>query len=266
MPFIPPSPTLFSWRDTITNTVGQSLPDVTVIVLNGTVGGSQNANTETQPGSPLATIYADPYGSVAINQSTAPMNTAPGQGTFEFWAASGYYVIQAYGPGIIGQLTYGIQIGGGAGGGSPTLNTIGNPVADSIFALGQHALSFTNGAITIDTSGGGTPPLLLNPGGNDIQIGGHLNISGNLNSLDVAGSLSLCNSQQQAVFFVTPYTGAGAPIVVVTPITDPTAVGIATWFVTMSGAPGAWTAFSVHLNAVPVGCIDFNYICIGLVS
>ena len=112
------SPTLSSWLDTITNSLGQALPDVTIIVLRGTVGGNQEADTDVQPGTPLAAIYSDPYGDSPIDQINAPLNTSAGDGTFQFWAAPGYYVIQAYGPGIIGQLVYGIQLGGSGSGSS----------------------------------------------------------------------------------------------------------------------------------------------------
>ena len=121
IPCFAQSPTLFGWRDTITNSLGQVIPDATVIVLSGTVNGAQAVNTNIQPGTPLATIYADPYGATPINQTTSPITTAAGDGTFQFWAPSGYYVIQAYGPGINGQYVYGIAIGAG-GGSSGTVN------------------------------------------------------------------------------------------------------------------------------------------------
>jgi hypothetical protein len=110
-------PSLFSWIDVIQNSIGQVLPNVTVTVLAGTVGGSSGVNTTNQPGTPLATIYSDPYGADPINQSTSPLNTSAGNGQFQFWAPAGYYVIQAYGPGIQGQLVFGICLGGSGGGG-----------------------------------------------------------------------------------------------------------------------------------------------------
>lgn len=130
------SPTLFSWLDTIQNSIGQVLPNVTVIVLAGTVGGSGGVNTTSQPGSPMATIFADPYGATPINQSTNPINTSSGNGMFQFWATAGYYVIQAYGPGINGQLVYGICLGGSGGGG-------GGGSTALLFALPAESGSFT---------------------------------------------------------------------------------------------------------------------------
>lgn len=119
-----PAPTLSSWIDTIMNSIGQALPNVTIIVLNGTVGGSEGANTNTRPGTPLATIYSDPYGADLIDQISAPLNTSDGDGTFQFWAAPGYYVIQAFGPGIFGQLVYGVALGGSGGGGGGTVGPL----------------------------------------------------------------------------------------------------------------------------------------------
>ena len=152
------APTLFQWRDTITNTLGMVLPNVTVIILAGTVGGDEAVSTTTKPGSPLATIYADAYGVTTINQSTTPINTTAGQGTFQFWAAAGYYVVQAYGPGIIGQLVYGIAIGGGGGGGiggTLAANQIGFGTASNTLG-GSPNLTFngTTSNFSANTSGG----------------------------------------------------------------------------------------------------------------
>ena len=118
--------TLYSWQDTIQNTLGQANPSATIIVLSGTTSGAAQVNTTTQPGTPLATIYADPYGATPINQTTAPLTTAAGNGWFQFWAAPGYYVIQAFGPGINGQEVYGISIGGSSSGGSVNPGPVGD--------------------------------------------------------------------------------------------------------------------------------------------
>ncbi len=103
---------LCSWQDIIQNSLGQGNPNATVIVLSGTIGGARAVNTTTQPGTPLATIYADPYGATQINQTTGPLTTAAGNGWFQFWTAcNSYVVIQAYGLGINGQLVYGVFVG-----------------------------------------------------------------------------------------------------------------------------------------------------------
>lgn len=127
MPAFAQAPTLFSWRDTLTNSIGQSIPGATVIILEGTVGGSEAVNTTTRPGSPLATIYSDPYGATPIDQTLHPLTTARRDGGFQFWAAAGYYVIQAYGPGINGSLVYGTSVaGGGSSSSGVTSVAIGN--------------------------------------------------------------------------------------------------------------------------------------------
>lgn len=93
------NPTLAFYGDKLTTTEGAALAGATVIVLKGTVGGPDAVNTSTQPGSPLAAIYYDPYGEYPIDQETGPLVT-DGQGNFEFWAQSSYYVLQIYGNGI----------------------------------------------------------------------------------------------------------------------------------------------------------------------
>ncbi len=112
--------TLCQWRDTLSNPGGQVIPNATVIVLAGTIGGSAAVNTNTKPGTPLATIFADPYGATPINQTTNPINTATLNGSFQFWSACGaYLVIQAYGPQIAQQYVYGIRLPGSSNGGTP---------------------------------------------------------------------------------------------------------------------------------------------------
>ena len=71
---------------------GNVIPAATVIVLSGNL---TTVNTATQPGSPLATIYSDPAGTMVINQTSNPVTTN-GLGQFVAYAAPGAYVIQAY--------------------------------------------------------------------------------------------------------------------------------------------------------------------------
>lgn len=120
-----PSYPVFS--GTITNSLGEAVPNATVIVLNGTIIGAQAVNSTTQPGAPLATICAtqttsgaivaaDPYCNTTVNQTTLPLKT-DGSGNIAFAAASGWYVIQSYGPGIYGQQLVQISLGGSGGSG-----------------------------------------------------------------------------------------------------------------------------------------------------
>jgi hypothetical protein len=60
-----PSPTLSSFQGELFNTAGGAIAGATVTVLSGQV---DTVNVTNQPGSPLATIYADPYGYSEIPQ------------------------------------------------------------------------------------------------------------------------------------------------------------------------------------------------------
>jgi len=73
------TPTLSSFQGVVQDSQGNAIPGATVIVLAGQI---DTVTTTTQPGSPLATIYADPYGysevpQVALNLS-GDVTTAAG--------------------------------------------------------------------------------------------------------------------------------------------------------------------------------------------
>ena len=94
----------------ILNALGQPLQGVTVEVLTGTINGASAVVTTTQPGTPAATCYADPQGSNAVTQPLTTdglgnlISTYLGVSNLGVWVASGYYVLQVYGTGIVGQL------------------------------------------------------------------------------------------------------------------------------------------------------------------
>jgi hypothetical protein len=90
------TPTLGSWSGSLRSVEGVAVANATIIVLSGQ---TDTVNTTTQPGTPLASIYSDPYGNNAINQSTSPLQS-DGLGNYQFWAAPGWYVLQIYGAGI----------------------------------------------------------------------------------------------------------------------------------------------------------------------
>lgn len=60
------SPTLSAYVDKVSDTVGNALPGATITVLSGQI---DTVDTSTQPGSPLADIWADPYGNSQIPQT-----------------------------------------------------------------------------------------------------------------------------------------------------------------------------------------------------
>jgi hypothetical protein len=65
------SPTLESFTGTITATSGQVIPGQTITVLSGQTDTVDDA---IQPGTPLATIYADPYGNSQIPQAPVSLS------------------------------------------------------------------------------------------------------------------------------------------------------------------------------------------------
>jgi hypothetical protein len=120
------------------NSQGQPLAGLTVAVLVGNIYDESPPVTTTQPGSPLATIFADP-GSVneLVNPTTAGENTVTTDGfgnlcsivdgvtTLGVCVGGGgyegppkYVTLQIYGPGIVGQLLVSIgQLPSSGGGG-----------------------------------------------------------------------------------------------------------------------------------------------------
>ena len=108
----------------VENSIGQGDPNATVIVLSGTIRrrcGRQHehAARNATRHDLFRSVWASP-----INQTTNPVNTASGNGTFQFWGTCGaYLVIQGYGPQIAGQYVYSIRLSGSSTGGAPGGNT-----------------------------------------------------------------------------------------------------------------------------------------------
>lgn len=96
------------------------------------------------------------------------------------------------------------------------------------------------------------------------QIGGHV-CAGNdpaTANPDFAGIVGLSSETSHAVTFINNFTGVNAPLVVLTPLGDPTATG--TYWITYTGATSAWTGFTVNVSIS--GTISFNYVVIGSIS
>lgn len=100
----------------ILNALGQPLAGVNVAILSGTINGASAAATSTQPGTPAATCYSDPQGSHAVTQPLTTdglgnlISTYLGVSYPGVWVASGYYVLQIYGTGIVGQTLIPLSI------------------------------------------------------------------------------------------------------------------------------------------------------------
>jgi hypothetical protein len=109
---------------------GQPLANVQVAVLVGDINGASPVTSTTQPGSPLATLYADPQGSHEIaNPATTDglgnlCSTVDGVTNVGVWVnntgygSSNYFVLQVFGPGVSQQRLIPISIPSGGGGGS----------------------------------------------------------------------------------------------------------------------------------------------------
>jgi hypothetical protein len=158
------NPTQAIYTGIVTNYFGTPIAGATVIVLSGTLSGANivSAPTNGVPGTPLATIYAtlvngswlaDPYGASTVSQLTNPI-ISDGGGNFSFAAASGWYVLQIYGPTIPTQLLEGIQINLGSSSGTGTVTSV------ALAADGVVYSSITGSPVT--SAGTFTPVLASN--------------------------------------------------------------------------------------------------------
>jgi len=90
-----------------------------------------------------------------------------------------------------------------------------------------------------------------------------LNVQGHISeTADVAGQVTITASNTtQAVTFSTAYLGTGQPIVLLTPTSDPLALGVPVgYWVTYQGSAGnGWTGFTANIQAALVGNVTFNY-------
>jgi hypothetical protein len=67
-----------------------------------------------------------------------------------------------------------------------------------------------------------------------------------------------------AVTFTANYTGTAQPVIVITPTSDPLALGVPVgYWVTYSGGAGAWTGFTVNIQTALAGDVTFNYCVLG---
>ena len=129
------------------STLGTPLAGVLVAVLSGDL---TTVVTTTQPGSPLATIYTDPAG---LNPILNPAMT-DGDGNLNICVATGYYVLQVYGLGVVQQLQ---QIRVSAGVVGPLTGPTTPTSAGTTGATGQITWSGSTGAtgaIYVCTAGG----------------------------------------------------------------------------------------------------------------
>jgi len=87
----------------------------------------------------------------------------------------------------------------------------------------------------------------------------------NLAGADYAGQATVtAGATTKAVTFAANYVGTAQPVIVLTPTSDPLALGVPVgYWVTYSGGAGAWTGFTVNIQTTLAGDVTFNYIVIG---
>jgi len=87
----------------------------------------------------------------------------------------------------------------------------------------------------------------------DNNVMGPLYLGGN-----TTGTATITNpSTNVAVTFTNPFIGSTAPIVQLTPTSDPNSLG--GYWVTTSGSGGNWTGFIVNVHTAPTSNVIFNY-------
>jgi hypothetical protein len=171
-----------------------------------------------------------------IGTLTQTIFNASGQLFFEIGAAVRFYVTNttaAFGSGVTCQW-------------SSTAAASGTPDT-GISRLGAASLAIGNG-----TAGNTTGNLSFN----------RVSLAG----ADYAGQATVtAGNTTKAVAFAVNYAGTGQPVVVLTPTSDPLALGVPVgYWVTYSGGAGAWTGFTVNIQTALAGNVTFNYIVVGV--
>jgi hypothetical protein len=140
---------------------------------------------------------------------------------------------------------------------------VGTALASDGVALQDNAaanaliVGSVEGGILLETSGAGnitaSAALVTGTNGN-FSLGANIQFTGNT---DVRGTITVTNPATTGTFNFSR-SFASAPIVVVTPTSDPSVAGIVAYWVTTSVS-----GITVHVNTTPGTSIVFNYIVIG---
>lgn len=199
-----------------------------------------------------------------------PPNTAVTSGIIQLGAsASNNFGSTAAGAAVV------VAIGGPAAGadGSAVFNPASGPtnfiglnVNPTVNQTGTASGSYTGLQVNVvETALKGSSNLLIDlqagaSGGTSkfsITNGGHLKPVA-----DVCGQATVtAGNTTKAVSFTVNYTGTGQPIIVITPTSDPLALGVAQgYWVTYSGSTGAWTGFTINIQGTLASDVVFNYI------
>jgi len=172
----------------VLDNVPRPVPGASIAVLN------QPANTTTQPGSPLATIYQDVNGAFplanpfsAANFPANGLTNYDGNGNYFFYLASGTYTIQIYGGTLASQIVLADQSAGSAAAGV-TLQTNGTNNAS------QTTLNLAAGAGMTVTNSGGTVTFVAAASSITFQTNGTNNGSQTTLNLAQGAGITLANA------------------------------------------------------------------------
>jgi hypothetical protein len=142
--------------------------------------------------------------------------------------------------------------------------------SDAQYGDNTWKLAWTSGAV--HGTAADTNLSRIAPGVVGIGTGAQGSIAGNLSynrintaGADHAGQVTVtAGNTTQAKAFAANYAGTGQPVIVLTPTSDPLALGVPVgYWVTYSGGAGAWTGFTVNIQTALAGNVAFNYIVVG---
>lgn len=209
-------------------------PDVADFYSTGQTFGNWGMSIQqaTPPSQALTIVLRDSFGNFTNIGPTVFSST---QGNTNFFISPG--LVQFAGDSFLivpnGSITYPQPFALSVAGDSSS-----NDIQDW-FTFGNRSTP----AVVVDTKGNLILHQHLNQGGDNFASPA---------TTDVAGTITVTSSTSAAYTFLTPFTSA--PVVVLTPQTNPTGVGVY-WVVTTN------TGFTV--NVASVGTITFNYVVVG---
>jgi len=155
---------------------------------------------------------------------------------------------------------------------TPTINATGGATYTGQYtglkvAAKETALSSMTGRL-IDCyagSAGTTSEFYVDNKGNVVTVGNLSLNRTNVAGADFAGTATItAASTSVTVSYAANYTGAAAPVVVISPTSDPLAAGIPVgYWVVATGSATAWTGFTINIQTALAGNIVFNYLVIG---
>jgi hypothetical protein len=236
---------------------------------NNTAGNVNFAvQAELNASGSIMTFLAGP-GTYA-GRAAIQFGAVPGGNPINFSATSGSQVCMAIG-GIAAGGAGSVQFNPASG----TATFTGLNIAPIINQTSSASGNYTalNIAVT-ETSLKGTANLLINASAGtagttsvfSVTNSGNLNLNrSNTVGIDQAGTATITAAATSiTVTYATNYTGAAAPVVVVTPTSDPLAAGVPVgYWVVATGSTNAWTGFTINIQSALASNVVFNYIVLG---